>query len=525
MNTPLRVLMVEDSEFDVLLLMNLLRKGGYDPYYQRVDTPEKMRKALREQAWDLVISDYRMPTFSMTEALDIVHESGLDLPFLIVSGEIGEEIAVAAMRAGAHDYLIKSNLTRLVPAITRELKQASNRTARHQAERALRESELRYRLLWETCTDAVVLMDMNCRIQYANPAIVQVFGYTQDEVAGKNLADLLAEDAKSKFRERIQQFLEQPKALAKNRLLETSGKHQDGRSFDIEIVFNELQLHSQRWLVAFIRDVAERKKAEQELRQNQEQFQLAREIQQRLFPKTPPQIPGFDIAGASFPAEATGGDYFDYLPLPDGCTALLVGDVTGHGVGPAMLMAETRAYLKILSKSSSHLDDILTRANQVLADDVSFERFVTLLIVKLNDHSRQLCYANAGHPPGVILDQQGRLKRQLKRTGIPLGINPETVYQSTCFIDLAPNDLILLLTDGIEEAISPQEEFFGSERLLSVVRKHLHSPAQKIVHHIYDEVRRFAQGTQQLDDVTIIAIKVLPRSSPDTPPKKSDEKS
>lgn len=510
MSTPLRVLIVEDSEFDVLLLMNLLRKGGYDPYYQRVDTKEAMRKALRDQTWDLVISDYRMPTFSMIEALDIVHESGLDLPFLIVSGEIGEEIAVAAMRAGAHDYLIKNNLTRLVPAITRELQQASNRSARHQAERALRESELRYRLLWETCTDAVILMDMDCRIQFANPAVVEVFGYPQEEIVGKQLTDLLAEEAKQKFTERIQRFLEQPKAMARNRLLETSGWHRQGYPFDIEIVFNELQLHSQRWLVAFIRDVAERKKAEQELRENQEQFQLAREIQQRLFPKIPPQIPGYDIAGASFPAEATGGDYFDYLSLTDGFTALLVGDVTGHGVGPAMLMAETRAYLKILSKNRCGLSDILTRANRVLADDVSYERFVTLLMVKLNHHSNQICYANAGHPPGVILDEHGSVKYQLKRTGLPLGLHPETVYPPETSIDLAPHDLVLLMTDGVEEAMSPHEEFFGSERLLAVARKHLRTPAHKIVNHIYEEVRRFSQNAQQLDDVTIIALKVLP---------------
>src|SRR6185369_5552240 len=106
-----------------------------------------------------------------------------------------------------------------------------------------------------------------------------------------------------------------------------------------EVAFSDMVIEGRRWFVGFIRDISERKKAERELRENQEQFRIARDIQQHLFPKNPPKPTGLEIAGASRPAEATGGDYFDYLPMLRECLGVVVGDVTGHGVGPALLMA------------------------------------------------------------------------------------------------------------------------------------------------------------------------------------------
>lgn len=113
----LRVIIVEDSEDDLLLLLRALKKGGFEPVYTRVETEDGLRKALEDERWQLVISDHAMPRFSAPEALDIVKECGRDLPFIIVSGTIGEDIAVAAMKAGAHDYILKGNLSRLAPAV------------------------------------------------------------------------------------------------------------------------------------------------------------------------------------------------------------------------------------------------------------------------------------------------------------------------------------------------------------------------------------------------------------------------
>src|SRR5437870_2214634 len=188
MKTSLRVLIVEDSEFDAQMIVSMLRKGGYEVTSERVETEPALRAALATKSWDMILADYNLPEFNAVAALRILQESGLDLPFIIVSGGIGEDIAVSAMKAGAHDYLMKGNLSRLVPAVERELREAANRAGQREAKRALQESELRYRLLWETSPDAVILMDPAGTIHFANPAVKDVFGYAPEELMGENLS-------------------------------------------------------------------------------------------------------------------------------------------------------------------------------------------------------------------------------------------------------------------------------------------------------------------------------------------------
>jgi serine phosphatase RsbU (regulator of sigma subunit) len=293
------------------------------------------------------------------------------------------------------------------------------------------------------------------------------------------------------------------------RTVETIGRHKDGRDIVIEVSFSHMELHGQRRYVAFVRDITARKQAERELRENQEQFQVAREIQQRLFPKAPPEIPGFDIAGVTYPAEATGGDYFDYLPMNNGNVGIVVADVTGHGIGPALLMAETRAYLRTLAANREQIGEILTAANSILAEDVGSERYVTLFLGKLEPKLRRFCYSSAGHPTGYLLGPGGEIKALLKRTGVPLGIKPETKYGADVCMELNTGDTILLLTDGIEETLGSGETFFGIERTLEVVRQNRARPSREILDTLYRAARDFSQGAPQLDDVTAILIKVL----------------
>src|SRR5262245_15663107 len=135
---PLRVLIVEDSENDALLLEIELQRAGYEPQCHRVDTPQAMRAALERQVWDVVIADYVLPHFNGLAALALVKELGLDVPFIVVSGHITDATAVAAMKAGAHDYVMKDNLARLGPAVERELREAQVRQERHHSEERLR---------------------------------------------------------------------------------------------------------------------------------------------------------------------------------------------------------------------------------------------------------------------------------------------------------------------------------------------------------------------------------------------------
>ena len=198
----------------------------------------------------------------------------------------------------------------------------------------------------------------------------------------------------------------------------------------------------------------EHRNAERRIVERQAEVDLARRIQLGFFPKIQPNLEGFSIAGASRPAQEIGGDYFDFIPFPNGHLMIPLGDVSGHGLGAAMIMAETRAYLRALGLSGMHLGTILSFANSRLIEDTNGDHFVTLFLPLLNPYSRSLIYSNAGQGPGYIFDREGDLRTTLDSTDIPLGVEPDWVFHNDRATMLESGDLVLLMTDGILEARS-----------------------------------------------------------------------
>lgn len=190
MGIPLNVLIIEDSEDDTLLIVRELRQAGYEPRYERVETAEAMKAALDNQLWNIIISDYVMPKFSGLAALKLMQDKGLDLPFIIVTGNINENMAVEAMKAGADDYVMKGNLSRLNPAVQRELREAEGRKRRRQAEEALYESRRNLEAIVETVPTLIVLTDPDGRIILFNHACEELTGYKSEEVLGKTIEEL-----------------------------------------------------------------------------------------------------------------------------------------------------------------------------------------------------------------------------------------------------------------------------------------------------------------------------------------------
>lgn len=185
MGTPINVLVVEDSPDDALIILDKLTKAGFDPVHKRVETIEGMRAALLEKAWDIVLSDYSLPGFSGLEALRILRETGLDLPFILISGAIGEETAVEVMRSGAHDYVMKNNLARLVPSIRRELLEARVRADKRKAETDLKESTVRWFTTFDAIEESVCLLNEEGIILQCNKAYLLLTGQPMEEVIGQ----------------------------------------------------------------------------------------------------------------------------------------------------------------------------------------------------------------------------------------------------------------------------------------------------------------------------------------------------
>jgi len=252
-----------------------------------------------------------------------------------------------------------------------------------------------------------------------------------------------------------------------------------------------------------------RQRAERELRAAHEDMNAARSIQQRLFPDKSPAIGGFDIGGASFPAGETGGDYYDFVPMLGGAWGLVVGDVSGHGFGPALLMANTRAYLRALAMTCGGVGDILTRTNAALGEDTADEHFVTLLFARLDPRDRSVVYASAGHNPGLVIGADGGVRRELKSTDLPLGVEPTTNFNAAPRFALAPGEILFLFTDGLVEARAADKTDFGVERALETIRAHRSRPAADIVQALYQHARDFEGGEPQRDDITLVVVKVL----------------
>ena len=190
MSKPIRLLIVEDSNFDAMILLKELGHGGYKPEYELIDTPQAMNAALAARQWDIIISDYVMPDFCGLDAIRLLQKSGHDIPIIIVSGKIGEETAVEAMKAGAHDYLIKGNLARLIPAIERELGEADERTRRKQAEADLKNAREKLESFFNNTSDAIVIADLELNMLQVNKGFENMYGWTTGEAVGTKLSTI-----------------------------------------------------------------------------------------------------------------------------------------------------------------------------------------------------------------------------------------------------------------------------------------------------------------------------------------------
>jgi len=246
-------------------------------------------------------------------------------------------------------------------------------------------------------------------------------------------------------------------------------------------------------------------------------LELAKEVQQHFLPRSDPQIAGLDIAGQSIYCERTGGDYYDYLDIGDpgeGKIGIAVGDVTGHGIPSALLMASARASLRQRALVSGSIADIVSDVNRQLTSDVEESgRFMTLFCGEIDTQSRRIRWVRAGHDPAIFYDPVTNTFEELKGPGLALGVDADWQYEEQQKTGLKNGPVIVIGTDGIWEAHNAEGDPFGKDRLCEIIRQYASASAQEIVSAFIRAVDRFHKNVVSEDDVTLVVIKVTGQSS------------
>lgn len=269
------------------------------------------------------------------------------------------------------------------------------------------------------------------------------------------------------------------------------------------------------WVASEMRGHMEAALIEAQARGRMEQDMLvARSIQRALLPRSVPAVPGFEVAGWNRPADQTGGDYYDWHALPDGAWIVSLADVAGHGIGPAMVTAACRAYMRASSAHHGDLGALTSNINRLLADDLPDGRFVTMVsvLIRPGDAAEgKLALLSAGHGPIVLYVGESGSVRDILAQDLPLAIEPGVQYGPGEQVTLGPGDVLALVTDGFVEwarfdSDGTREEF-GMERLRESLQRHAHLPAGALIAAITADVTAFAQGEAQQDDLTMVVIR------------------
>jgi serine phosphatase RsbU (regulator of sigma subunit) len=244
-----------------------------------------------------------------------------------------------------------------------------------------------------------------------------------------------------------------------------------------------------------------------ELERLEHDLSVAHSIQQSLLPAAMPEIDGFEVAAWNKPADQTGGDYYDWQPLPDGKTLVALADVTGHGIGPALLAAVCRAYSRAHFHVGTELMKTMGEINAALAADITEGRFVTFVAAVCDPKSSRLEILSAGQGPLFLYWLRQDRFESVEAQGPPLGVSPTLLSEPPRILDLSPGDLVVLTTDGFFEWADSSKEFFGVERLTQSIRANREKHPAEIIKSLYKAVIKFSGGTPQKDDLTAVIIK------------------
>lgn len=353
----------------------------------------------------------------------------------------------------------------------------------------------------EQTADSIVITDHNGVVEYVNHAFVDTTGYRREEILGQTPKILKSGMHDQLFYKNMWDKVLSGKAFRGTIV----NKKKNGELYWCEQTITPMKNEKGGItnFVSVIKDITEiREKREQDIR-----LKIAREIQEKLLNQNF-EAPGLDIAGATYPAVETTGDYYDVFRLPDGSIGMVVADVSGHGIGAALIMTQTRAYVRAFARTESDPGVILNLLNQELVSDLDDHHFVTLILARLDPLKNLLDYASAGHVPAYVLNRSGQISSILMSTGIPLGTMCDWNFKKSEPIKLSDEDLLIFFSDGILEIFPEGDCDEDIKRALDVVVRQRHLPSRRILECLYEDIHTHLDHKPQQDDMTSLICKI-----------------
>jgi len=374
--------------------------------------------------------------------------------------------------------------------------------------------EHRFRQAVESAPNAIVMVNKSGTIVMVNAQTEAFFGYSRAELIGQPVEILVPKRFRNAHVGVRQAYLATPVSRPMGAGQDLYGLRKDGTEFPVEIGLSLIDSKEETLVLSTIVDITTRKATEAAIRQAQinlaiaqSEIKIAQRIQASLSPSAPIKSNHFEVTGYCLPADQVGGDYFDYFYRNEDHLDMIIADVSGHSIGPALFMVETRSAIRTQANGSGTPAETLKVLNNFLFEDLDrSDYFITLFYLQYNITNHQLSFANAGHPPPLLLSLFQSECRELDADGLILGVNKNVVFEEKT-TTLSQGDLILLYTDGLTEAENADGEFFGLKRVNDILVQHALKSPQAIIEALLEQLKQFCRSESFNDDITLMIFK------------------
>ena len=388
-------------------------------------------------------------------------------------------------------------------------------TEHKDAEEKIRASENRFRSITSSAIDAIISADKNGIIESWNPAAAKIFGYSEEEAIGQNLDIIIPKKYHKRHHAGMERVLMGGEKHAINKIVEMEGQKKDKTMFPVSLALSMWEGINGTNFSGIIRDITKRKKTEAILvkanKRMEGELNVGKDIQMSMLPLTFPAFPErkeIDIYADLIPAREVGGDFYDFHFLDENHIYFAVGDVSGKGVPAALEMAVAKTLLKSRAANDQSTASILTQVNNEISKDNDTCMFITVFAAILNTDTGKLVYSNAGHNPSYVIGKSRNIIVLDDLHGPVIGAMEGMAYDETTLY-IEKDDIILAYTDGVSEAQNTEEEFYSVNRLLNLIQEGKYDTTKSLTNIIVESVKEFENGTEQFDDITVLALQYL----------------